>query len=91
MSRGEYGRPRTQLAGHATSYAVGFSPFPAGFVPQLPSVDDIRQKLEHGAEQLHQAVEQQVEHTVKVRGAILLAGAVGALGLIIAFSVMADP
>lgn len=90
MSRGEYGRPRTQLAGRHVE-AVGFSPFPAGFVPHLPSVDEVRQTLEHGAEQLHQAVEQQVERTVKVRGAILLVGVVGALGMIVALSAMADP
>lgn len=70
---------------------VGFSPFPAGFVPQLPSLDEVKQKLEHGADQIHQAVEQQVEHTVKVRGAILIVGVVGAIGVIAALSAMADP
>lgn len=84
MSRGEYGRPRPQLAGQYSSSAVGFSPFPANFVPQLPSLDEVKQKLEH-------AVEANVEHTVKVRGTILIAGAIGALGLIIVLSSAADP
>jgi hypothetical protein len=47
-------------------------------------VAELKRRVEAGAQA-------QVEHTVKMRGALLIVGAVSAIGLVVVLSHMADP